>query len=126
MRRLIFSFLVASVCAAAAAAQSAAVPIDKEPHHKRLLYTNDVRLWDVTLPPGQSTPPFVHDFDVATVVIGDGMLNVQRNGEPFTPPAPAGVARSSSPSTRGSRRRTASKTTALRNTGRSRSRTCTT
>jgi quercetin dioxygenase-like cupin family protein len=83
------TFLLANFCAAAAAAQTAAVPIDKEPHHKRLLYTNDVRLWEVTLPPGQSTPPFVHDFDVATVVIGDGMSNVQRNGEPFTPPSPS-------------------------------------
>jgi len=90
VRRLIVSFFIASVCAAAAAAQSAAVPIDKEPHHKRLLYTNDVRLWDVTLPPGESTPSFVHDFDVATVVIGDGRLTVERNGEPFAPPSANG------------------------------------
>ena len=88
MRRLILSFLLASFCAAAVAAQSAPVTLDKEPHHKRLLYTNDLRFWDVTLSPGQSTPPFVHDYDVATVVIGDGMLNVQRNGEALTSPAP--------------------------------------
>jgi quercetin dioxygenase-like cupin family protein len=30
----------------------------------------------------------VHDYDVATVVIGDGTLNIQRNGEALTPPAP--------------------------------------
>ena len=53
-----------------------------------MLYTNDLRFWDVTLPPGQATQPFVHDYDVATVVIGDGTLNIQRNGEALTPPAP--------------------------------------
>ena len=88
MRRLILSFLLASFCAVGVAAQSAPVTVDKEPHHKRLLYTNDLRLWDVALPPAEATPPFVHDHDVATVVIGDGALNVQRNGEAFTPPAP--------------------------------------
>jgi quercetin dioxygenase-like cupin family protein len=89
VRRLILSsFLLAASGAAALVAQSASVSITNEPHHKRLLYTNDLRLWDVTIPSGQSTPPFVHEYDVATVVIGDGTLNIQRNGEALTPPAP--------------------------------------
>ena len=62
-------------------AQSQSASINNEPHHKRLLYTNDLRLWEVTLPPGQSTPPYRHEYDVATVVVGDGTLNIQRNGE---------------------------------------------
>jgi quercetin dioxygenase-like cupin family protein len=69
-------------------AQSEAASINNEPHHKRLLYTNDLRLWDVTLPPGQSTPPFRHEYDVATVVIADGALNIQRNGEQLSPSSP--------------------------------------
>ena len=89
MSRLIASsVLIASFCAAGAMAQPGAASITNEPHHKRLLYTNDLRFWDVTLPPGQATQPFVHDYDVATVVIGDGALAVQRNGAPLTPPAP--------------------------------------
>jgi hypothetical protein len=88
MRRLILYLLLADVCAAAVAAQAPQVTIDKEPHHKRLLYTNDLRMWDVALPAGEATPLFVHDYDVATVVIDDAMLNVQRNGEAVTPPAP--------------------------------------
>ena len=71
-----------------AQAQSAAASINNEPHHKRLVYTNDLRLWDVTLSPGQSTMPFLHEYDVATVVIADGMLNIQRNGEQLSAPAP--------------------------------------
>ena len=69
-------------------AQSEAASITNEPHHKRLLYTNDLRMWDVTLPPGQSTPPFRHEYDVATVVIGDGTLNIQRNGEQLSSASP--------------------------------------
>jgi quercetin dioxygenase-like cupin family protein len=65
----------------AALAQSQPASINNEPHHKRLLYTNDLRLWEVTLPPGQATPPYRHEYDVATVVVGDGTLNIERNGE---------------------------------------------
>jgi quercetin dioxygenase-like cupin family protein len=70
-------------------AQSDAVSLSNEPHHKRLLYTNDLRMWEVSLPPGQSTPPFRHEYDVATVVVGDGTLNIQRNGEPLAAPSPS-------------------------------------
>jgi quercetin dioxygenase-like cupin family protein len=99
MRRLILSssrlaslcvagLLAAALWAAELCAQSAAVSINNEPHHKRLLYTNDLRLWDVMVPAGQATPPFVHEYDVATVVIGDGTLNIQRNGEALPASAP--------------------------------------
>jgi quercetin dioxygenase-like cupin family protein len=88
IRLMCSSLVIANLCAASAVAQSAAASINGEPHHKRLLYTNDLRLWEVTLAPGQATQPFVHDYDVATVVIGDGTLNIQRNGEALTPPAP--------------------------------------
>src|SRR5258705_11735141 len=86
-RLIVSSFMIESFSAAGVLAQQA-VQINNEPHHKRLLYTNDLRFWDVTLPPGQATQPFVHDYDVATVVIGDGTLNIQRNGEALTQPAP--------------------------------------
>ena len=79
--RFIFSLFIASLCAADLVAQSEAVSITSEPHHKRLLYTNDLRLWDVTLAPGESTPPFLHEYDAATVVVRDGTVNIQRSGE---------------------------------------------
>jgi hypothetical protein len=89
MNRLILtSFFIASSCAAALVAQSAALSINDEPHHKRLLYTNDLRLWEVTLRAGEATQPFVHEYDVATVVIGDGTLSLERDGEAVTPPSP--------------------------------------
>jgi len=81
---------IASFCAfdRGVQAQSEAASINNEPHHKRLLYTNDLRLWEVTLPPGQSTPPYRHEYDVATVVVGDGTLNIQRNGEQVSASSP--------------------------------------
>ena len=79
---------LSAVAHLAAQAQSEPVSINNETHHKRLLYTNELRLWDVTLPAGQSTTSFRREYDVATVVIGDGTLNIQRNGEPLSPPPP--------------------------------------
>lgn len=79
-RVVLSSLLLASFCASAAAQSGAS--INNEPHHKRLLYTNDLRLWEMTLPPGQATAPFQHEYDVATVVVGNGTLNIQRNGQP--------------------------------------------
>ncbi len=79
---------LSTVAQLAAQAQSDVASITNEPHHKRLLYTSDLRLWDVTLPPGQSTPPFRREFDVATVIVGDGTLNIQRNGEQLAASSP--------------------------------------
>jgi hypothetical protein len=89
-RFFVASGVIAIFCTGAplAQVQSGAVSINNEPHHKRLLYTNDLRMWEVTLQPAQSTPSFIHEYDVATVVTGDGMLSIQRNGEQLSQPAP--------------------------------------
>lgn len=82
MTRLIISLLLlAGFRPAGRAAQSAPVSINNEPHHRRLLYTDDLRMWDVTLAAGESTPPFLREYDVATVVIGAGTATVQNAGE---------------------------------------------
>ena len=73
---------------AGVAAQSQ--PASVEPHHKRLLYTNDVRVFDVVVPPGQSATDHVHDHDLATIVLGNGTLNISRNGQSVTTPGPMG------------------------------------
>src|SRR5258705_9181570 len=91
MMRLTIVLCVAVLYAAAVSvlsAQSAAVPANNEPHHKRLLYTNDVRMFDVTIPPGETTVDHLHEYDMATLIIGNGALRISRNGQDVaaTPP----------------------------------------
>ena len=66
-----------SLLAAAAALLSGAVltaqgpvPLSDEPHHKRLLYTAHLRLFDVTVPAGATTLNHSHDRDILTVALG--------------------------------------------------------
>ena len=80
-----------AVCAAAVSvlsAQSGPVFANNEPHHRRLLYTNDVRVFDVTIPPGETAADHVHDYDMATLIVGDGTLQISRNGQNVAAAAP--------------------------------------
>src|SRR5882672_1439403 len=85
MKRLIIFSHVAFICAAVALFAQGA--LDQEPHHKRLLYTNDLRMFDVTIAPGQAAGDHVHAYDLATLVLGDGTARVQRNGVDVNPSA---------------------------------------
>ena len=48
----------------------APVALSNEPHHKRLLYTAHVRLFDITVPAGATTLDHSHDRDILTVALG--------------------------------------------------------
>ena len=78
MKRLIFALGCTLAVWTSVAAQSQ--PATSEPHHKRLLYTNDVRVFDVVVPPGQSTSDYAYAHGVATVVIGSGVTSVRDAG----------------------------------------------
>src|SRR3954471_8242728 len=76
-------FILTLACTAAALAMPSAQviqPATSEPHHTRLLYTNDVRVFDVVVPPGQSTADYSYDHDFTTVVIGTGNTTVRGPG----------------------------------------------
>jgi len=91
MIRLVIFPVVAVLCAAAVSvlsAQSAPVPANNEPHHRRLLYTNDVRVFDVTIPPGETAADHVHQYDMATLIVGEGTLQVSRDGQDVAAPSP--------------------------------------
>src|SRR5258705_10202016 len=91
MIRGIIFHAVAVLCVAAMSvlsAQLAPVPANNEPHHRRLLYTNDVRVFDVTIPPGETAADHVHQYDMATLIVGEGTLQVSRNGQDAAAPAP--------------------------------------
>lgn len=75
----------ALVAGVATAVLNAQVPVAKEPHHKQLIYTAHMRVFDVTVPPGQSTLDHAHDYDEVTVAIGDSTSR-SRSGEDATQP----------------------------------------
>src|SRR5262252_3136786 len=81
MKRLILAFGCMAIGLAGVAAQSQ--PATAEPHHTRLLYTNDVRVFDVMVPAGQSTGQYVYDHEVASVVIGSGQATINPAGAMF-------------------------------------------
>ena len=92
MIRGIIFHAVAVLCVAAVSvlsAQSAPVPANNEPHHRRLLYTNDVREFDVTIPPGETAADHVHQYDMATLIVGEGTVQVSRDGQDVAAPAPS-------------------------------------
>src|SRR3954452_20522553 len=87
MKRIILA-LVCVIAALAVPAAQSPMPATSEPHHKRLLYTNDVRVFDVVVPPGQTAGDDVHEYDLATIVLGSGTLGISRNGEATPTPGP--------------------------------------
>ncbi len=65
-----------------AQAQQAAVPVEQEPYHRTVFQNQNVRIYDVILPPGDQTLFHVHSFDSFAIVVGGGKLKGERPGRP--------------------------------------------
>lgn len=78
--------LCASILAAAGTASSAQVPLPKEPRHKQVLYTANMRVLDVGIPVGDTTLDHIHDMDVATVSVADSTTRVREMGKDWGAP----------------------------------------
>lgn len=89
MLRLIAPVGIACLGAAAVAFAQGS-PANAEAHHKRALYTNDIRVFDVLVPPGETTADHVHEFDMATVILADGTLQIRRNDQDVSAAGAAG------------------------------------
>jgi quercetin dioxygenase-like cupin family protein len=57
------------------------VPLDKDPHHHVLLDTILLRVLDINIPPGVTTPDHRHDRDIASVALEDGVTRTRAAGE---------------------------------------------
>ena len=69
----------------ASAAASAQIPVTKEPHHRVVFENSQLRILDVTLPPGETTLNHSHDRDVATIAMSNGATTrMQLPGQPWT------------------------------------------
>lgn len=66
-----------------------------EPYHHLAFENRSVRVYDVRIPPGEVTVFHRHAYDQLSVYVSGGRTTVQREGEPWGPPAtitPGGVA----------------------------------
>ncbi|MGE3841731.1 MAG: hypothetical protein AB7I50_09100 [Vicinamibacterales bacterium] len=70
---------------AATASLLAQVPVQKEPHHKQLIYTAHMRVFDVNVPAGRSTEDHTHEYDMITVAIGDSTSRSRSGGQTGDP-----------------------------------------
>ena len=59
---------------ATTAVVSAQVPTNKEPHHRTVFENSQVRILDISIPPGQMTLEHSHDLDIVTVSMSNGWL----------------------------------------------------
>jgi len=63
--------------------------VNQEPHHQRLTYIRHMRVFQLTLAPGESTADYVLDHDGTIVALTDGTIRLQRAGA--APRAPESV-----------------------------------
>lgn len=86
MKRIPVLYRVALVLVAGLTVVSAQVPLEKEPHHKVLLDTLQLRIIEVTVPPGVTTLDHRHEYDIATVALGSASTRTKRPGEEWGAP----------------------------------------
>jgi hypothetical protein len=54
--------------------------MNQEPHHQRLTYIRNMRVFQLTLAPGESTADYLLDHDAAIISLADATVRVQRAG----------------------------------------------
>ena len=83
--RTYFVALATLVVTGVATSASAETPAFREPHHKQLIYTNFLRAFEVDLAPGETMADHVHQFDVATLILGDATTVTTVGGQAGAP-----------------------------------------
>ena len=68
---------------------AAQVPVTKEPRHRVTFENAQMRIFDVNIPPGDTTLDHRHDRDIVTVSMTGGTeIRIQNTGQPWTTRAP--------------------------------------
>jgi hypothetical protein len=78
--------VVLALAGGAMAAAQAVVPVADEPHHTRVLYTANLRVFEILVPSGGVTLDHTHDRDVAVVATGDATFRTRTTGKDWDPP----------------------------------------
>lgn len=55
--------------------------MNQETHHQRLTYIRNMRVFQVTLAPGESTADYLHDYDAVTIPLSTATIRTRRAGE---------------------------------------------
>jgi hypothetical protein len=84
MRRLNVGLMWFSVASATPVLAQSALTMNQESHHERLTYIRNMRVFQLTLAPGESTADHLNDYDVATVPIVAGTTRIRRAGQEWT------------------------------------------
>ena len=61
--------------------------MNQEPHHQRLTYIRNMRVFELTLAPGESTADYVLDHDGAIIALTDATVRLQRAAPAARPEA---------------------------------------
>jgi len=88
MTRATISLCVAMVAGAALTVRSAQIPMLKEPRHRQVLYTSHLRVFEVTIPPGDITLDHSHEYDIATVALEDSATRTKIGAGDWGEPRP--------------------------------------
>jgi hypothetical protein len=73
----------------ASAVVAAQVPVTREPRHRVTFENAQMRIFDVNIPPGDTTLDHGHDRDIVTVSMGGGAeIRIQSPGQPWATRAP--------------------------------------
>jgi quercetin dioxygenase-like cupin family protein len=68
---------------------AAQVPLTKEPRHRVTFENTQMRIFDVNIPPGDTSLDHRHDRDIVTVSMTGGTeIRIQNTGQPWTTRAP--------------------------------------
>jgi hypothetical protein len=68
---------------------AAQVPLTKEPRHRVTFENTQMRIFDVNIPPGDTSLDHRHDHDIVTVSMTGGTeIRIQNTGQPWTTRAP--------------------------------------
>jgi hypothetical protein len=64
----------------------APVRVADEPHHKQVMYTAHLRMFEILVPPGTTTLDHSHDRDVAVVALGPTTFRTRLTGKDWEAP----------------------------------------
>lgn len=78
--------IAVAVALTAGLAGQTPVPLAKEPHHKQILYTAHLRVFEIAVPPAASTLDHSHDRDIVTVALGAPTLRTRVQGGEWSAP----------------------------------------